>query len=92
MRVNYLGSWTSGWNRFCFEWCTDCDGGVVIQRKQSSDLHAARMDPALALTGERFKDGEDAEPLQGIPLEPCLAFVERYPRPGVLLTLFIERG
>jgi predicted dehydrogenase len=76
MRVNYLGTWTAGWNRFCFEWRTDCDGGVVLQRKQFSDLYAARMDPALALSGHRFKDGEEVEPLQEVPLEPCVAFVD----------------
>ena len=77
MRVNYLGTWTSGWNKMCFEWRTDCDGGVIIQKHQFSDMHAARMDPALALSGRNFKENaEEAEPLLPIPLDPCVAFMD----------------
>jgi predicted dehydrogenase len=75
-RANYLGTWTSGWNRFCFEWRTDFSGGVVIQKQQFEDLNGAKLTPGLALEGERFKVGDDVEPLQEIPLEPCEAFVD----------------
>ena len=48
MEVNYHGTWTSGWDVPDFEWRTDCDKGVVIQRELFSDLTAAHMkDEAL---------------------------------------------
>ena len=75
-RANYLGTWTSGWNRFCFEWRTDCSEGVIIQKQQFEDLNGAKLTPGLALEGERFKVGEDVEPLHEIPLAPCEAFVD----------------
>ena len=75
-RANYIGTWTSGWNRFCFEWRTDCSGGVIIQKQQFEDMHGARLQPGLALEGERFKTAEEAEPLLPIPLEECEAFVD----------------
>jgi len=43
MRVNYLGTWTSGWNDMDFRWRTDCDSGVIIQMKLFSDLRYAEM-------------------------------------------------
>ncbi len=41
LEVNYHGTWTSGWDVPHFEWRTDCDKGVVIQRELFSDLTAA---------------------------------------------------
>lgn len=76
MRVNYIGAWTSGWNRFCFEWRTDCSGGVLVQRSQFDDLFYARLTPGLALEGELFKTSPDVEPLQPLTLEPCRAFMD----------------
>ncbi|MBI9044169.1 MAG: Gfo/Idh/MocA family oxidoreductase [Anaerolineaceae bacterium] len=76
MRVNYMGTWTSGWNRFCFEWRTDCSEGVVFQKQQFADLHGVTLTPGLAMEGERFKTGEDVEPLQTIEIEDCEAFVD----------------
>lgn len=76
MRANYLGTWTSGWNRFCFEWRTDCTGGVIIQKQQFEELYTARLTPGLAMTGELFKTSPDVEPLQPVQLEPCRAFLD----------------
>jgi len=48
VRVQYLGTWTGGWNRLCFEWRTDCEHGIVTQRQLDSDLcTAATGDPDL---------------------------------------------
>lgn len=74
--VNYLGTWTSGWNRFCFEWRTDMSKGVLLQKQQFSDLWKADLVEGLALEGERFKTPEEGEPLQEVKLEPCEAFVD----------------
>jgi predicted dehydrogenase len=43
MEVNYLGTWTGGWNELQFEWRTDCSAGVIVQRALFEDLAAARM-------------------------------------------------
>jgi predicted dehydrogenase len=40
--VNYLGTWTGGWNELRFEWRTDCANGVIVQRELFADLAAAR--------------------------------------------------
>ena len=42
LEVNYLGTWTGGWNELRFEWRTDCAEGVIIQRQLFSDLAVAR--------------------------------------------------
>jgi len=76
LRVNYLGTWTSGWNRFSFEWRTDCSGGVVFQKEQFDDLVISHLTPGLALQGELFKTGSEVEPLERIPLPPCRAFLD----------------
>ena len=38
--VSYLGTWTSGTNRFDFRWRTDLADGALIQREQFGDLFA----------------------------------------------------
>lgn len=46
--VNYFGTWSGGWNVPGFEWRTDCEGGVFVQRELFSDLAYARTtEPAL---------------------------------------------
>ncbi len=48
VEVNYLGTWSGGWNVPDFEWRIDCAGGVVIQRELHSDLtYAQAGDPSL---------------------------------------------
>ncbi|HPO59745.1 MAG TPA: Gfo/Idh/MocA family oxidoreductase, partial [Anaerolineaceae bacterium] len=76
LRANYLGTWTSGWNRFCFEWRTDCSGGVLIQKQQFEELYQAKMNPESALTGELFKTGPEIEPLQPVAVETTRAFYD----------------
>lgn len=74
LRANYLGTWTSGWNRFSFEWRTDCSGGVIVQKAQFSDLYSATLTPGLASQGLLFKTSEDVEPLKSVPLASTEAF------------------
>jgi predicted dehydrogenase len=76
LHVNYMGTWTSGWNRFTFQWRTDCSGGVVIQNAQFEDVRTAVLTPGLAMEGVLFKTEEDIEPLQPYPLEACQAFID----------------
>lgn len=85
LRVNYLGTWTSGWNKFGFCWRTDCSGGVFIQKAQFDDLYMAEFSPKLALKGARFKD--EAEPLEPVELSPVEYFVDDT---RVLLARFVE--
>lgn len=65
MEVNYLGTWTGGWNELQFEWRTDCAEGVIVQRQLFADLAVAGKDePALTPIGlppcEAFFDDTDA--------------------------------
>lgn len=61
LEVNYLGTWTGGWNALQFEWRTDCAEGVIIQRQLFADLATARVDdPALT----------------PVPLAPCEPFYD----------------
>lgn len=76
LHVNYMGTWTSGWNRFTFQWRTDCSGGVLIQNAQFEDVRMATLTPGLAMEGTLFKMGDDVEPLQPYPLKPCQAFID----------------
>lgn len=74
IRVNYIGTWTSGSNHFSFEWRTDCSGGIVVQKAQFKDLYESHLTPGLAMEGELFKTADSVEPLQPIRLEACEAF------------------
>jgi predicted dehydrogenase len=76
LRVNYLGTWTSGSNRFHFEWRTDCSGGVIVQKYQFDDLYCSTLTPGLASEGELFKRSKDVEPLEPVALAPCEAFID----------------
>lgn len=49
LRVNYQGTWQSGWSEPQFEWRTDCSGGVISQRHQFGDLFFAHQ-PDTVLT------------------------------------------
>jgi predicted dehydrogenase len=61
MAVDYLGTWTGGWNELKFQWRTDCTGGVIVQSELFDDLATAR-------TGD-----PDLTP---VPLPACRAFVD----------------
>ncbi len=86
-RANYMGTWTSGSNRFFFEWRTDCSGGILVQKYQFDDLFSSKLTPGLAMEGELFKRSKDVEPLQEVPLEPCEAFIDDT---RVMLTEFLD--
>jgi len=65
LEVNYLGTWTGGWDALQFEWRTDCADGVIVQRQLFEDLAVARMtEPELAPVSlppcEAFYDDTDA--------------------------------
>ncbi|MBI1296455.1 gfo/Idh/MocA family oxidoreductase [bacterium] len=48
LEVNYIGTWTGGWNQMQFQWRTDCADGVIVQRQLFEDLAYARTkDEAL---------------------------------------------
>ncbi len=51
LEASYLGTWTGGWNEIAFEWRTDCERGVIVQRALFGDLATARTTDA-ALTPE----------------------------------------
>ncbi len=76
LRATYFGTWTAAWNRFVFEWRTECARGTILQRKQFGDLATVAFEPALALTGPRFKDADEAERLRTIPLPATRDFVD----------------
>ncbi len=76
LRVNYLGTWTSGWNQFHFHWRTDCPGGAIIQQAQFGDLHTVEFQPHLAMEGKLFKGPGEAEPLQPLPLAGSEDFID----------------
>jgi predicted dehydrogenase len=61
LEVNYLGTWTGGWNTMQFAWRTDCEGGIIVQRELFADL-------AWARTGETH--------LQPIEIAPCEPFYD----------------
>ena len=37
--INYLGTWQGSLKKLSFEWRTECDKGVIIQKKQFSELY-----------------------------------------------------
>jgi predicted dehydrogenase len=61
LEVDYLGTWTGGWNALKFQWRTDCPGGVIIQNELFSDLSTARTEDAA---------------LTPVPLAPCIPFLD----------------
>lgn len=61
LEVNYLGTWTGGWNELRFEWRTDCADGVIVQRELFADLAIARTTEAA---------------LTPVDLAPCAPFYD----------------
>ena len=74
--VNYLGTWTSGWNRFCFQWRTDFRDGVLIQKDQFSDLFRVDFQKNISLLGNNFKNSDEAETLVPIILKKDKPFFD----------------
>lgn len=66
LHVSYLGTWTSGSNRFDFRWRTDFEGGIAVQSDQFGKLSTSRLVEGAALTNPLFAG--EAEPLQEIPV------------------------
>ncbi len=59
--INYFGTWCGGWNQPGFEWRSDCEGGVLVQRELFSDLSFARttenaLTPIELAPAEAFYD------------------------------------
>jgi len=68
LQVNYLGTWTAGWNGFEFEWRTDCPGGMIRQDSMFGDLKVAALQPGLAMQGKLNKALEEVEALESVNL------------------------
>ena len=75
-RVNYMGTWTAGWNGMEFAWRSDFRDGMVLQRNQFDNVVTCRIDSELGLTGPRFKDGHQAERLCPVHLKPQRPFID----------------
>ncbi len=75
-RVNYLGTWTAGWNGMAFSWRSDFPQGMIWQRDQFGDVVEVRFEPELGLTGARFKEPAEAEVLQPVPLVAQRPFMD----------------
>lgn len=75
-RVNYLGTWTAGWNGMEFSWRSDFRRGMILQRNHFADMVECRFEPDLGLSGARFKEPHEAEPLQPVALAPQHPFVD----------------
>jgi predicted dehydrogenase len=61
LEVDYLGTWTGGWNQLKFLWRTDCPQGVIVQRELFEGLATAKSDDKA---------------LTDIKLPPCEPFVD----------------
>lgn len=71
LMLNYLGTWTSGTNRFDFRWRTDMEQGVLIQAEQFGDVFAARRNAEHALKGPLFDTAtEEPSPMGFGPSRP----------------------
>ena len=75
-RVNYLGTWTAGWNGMEFSWRSDFPRGMILQRNQFANVVECQFEPDLSLTGSRFKEPHDAETLRPVSLSPQRPFVD----------------
>ena len=72
--ISYMGTWTSGTNRFDFRWRTDMEKGVLIQAEQFGDVLAAFRVRESGLKGPLF-DIETEEP-QPMGIGPSTPFVD----------------
>ena len=76
LRVNYIGTWTSGCNRLQYEWRTDFSKGTLRQCHQFEQLYSSTMDPELSMTGTNFKYSPNIEPWTPIDIPDCVAFID----------------
>ncbi|MGA8425974.1 MAG: Gfo/Idh/MocA family oxidoreductase [Candidatus Dormiibacterota bacterium] len=63
-RLSYLGTWTSGTNRYHFNWRTDFENGVVVQKDFVGSLFAARRVPGQERVGPHYDTV--TEPLESL--------------------------
>ncbi|MDH3189403.1 MAG: Gfo/Idh/MocA family oxidoreductase [Acidimicrobiia bacterium] len=71
LTASYLGTWTSGTNRFEFRWRTDFEDGVVTQAEQFGHLLSARREPDLAFASALHDIGVEEPQVLGYgPSEP----------------------
>ena len=42
MKINYIGTWQGSFKKLNFEWRTECEDGIIIQREQFSDLYYSK--------------------------------------------------
>ncbi|WP_210483842.1 Gfo/Idh/MocA family protein [Microvirga antarctica] len=61
LEVDYLGTWTGGWNELKFQWRTDCEDGVILQQELFSNLSTVRT---------------DEKTLTPVPLAECVPFLD----------------
>ena len=87
VHVNYLGTWTSAWNKMSFRWRSDFELGALVQREQFDDVIRVDFEPELGLSGPRFKGAEEAEAGRIEELPPCRPFVDDS---RLLLQEFVE--
>ncbi len=72
--VNYIGTWTSGTNRFDFRWRTDFESGAVVQPGLFSDIHGSQLVPELAHTADLHDT--TVEPPVSLGWGPSTPFVD----------------
>ncbi|MCZ7567150.1 MAG: Gfo/Idh/MocA family oxidoreductase [Ardenticatenaceae bacterium] len=68
LEVNYIGTWTAGWDTLQFQWRTDCAEGVIVQRQLFEDLAVARItdETLTAVKLPRFQPfSDDTDALLG---------------------------
>jgi myo-inositol 2-dehydrogenase / D-chiro-inositol 1-dehydrogenase len=73
-RLSYLGAWTSGTNRYHFNWRTDFENGVVVQKDFVGSLFAARRVPGQERVGPHYNTA--VEPLESLNVPEARMNVE----------------
>jgi len=69
VHVDYIGTWTSGWNDMQFQWRIDCPEGVILQNQLFSDLSYAPMegdDPDFKYEKGGGGGGGEPRPVPGV--------------------------
>ena len=69
VHVDYIGTWTSGWDDMQFQWRVDCPEGVIIQDRLFADLKYAAMsggDPDFEYEKGGGGGGGQLHPVPGV--------------------------
>ena len=57
IEVTYQGTWAGNWQQMGFEWRTECERGVAVQKEMFGDLrYALRDDPELSSVALREEE------------------------------------